>query len=189
MNEPLPVERPLVPHRSQIGCGGSCLRTVVGFAVIIGLILLFEPLRIQIQARLQAPDYATGILTVSGGLALDFMGGFGLFGAMSVVAFRTKQPGFGTGAAVLALIFLVVALAIGSQTWLDIVSTPATVRGTVTYHFVNTRRGNMTYCIQLNGTDYTTTSSVYAQIVDGRCAVLTYGPRTQVVTATAPCGP
>ena len=126
---------------------------------------------------------------MSGGLALDFMAGVALAGIMSVVAFSTRQPGFGTGAGLLALVFLVIALAIGTQTWLDVVSTPAVARGTVTYHFVNTRRGNATYYVRQNGTDYTATAAVYRQTVDGSCAVLTYGPRTKVVTATAPCGP
>jgi hypothetical protein len=108
---------------------------------------------------------------------------------MSVVAFTAKQPGFGTGAALLALVFLAIAVAIGTQTWLDVVSTPVTVRGTVNYHFVSTTRGQTTHYVQLNGVDYTTTPSAYKHIADGRCAVLTYGPRTKVVTATASCEP
>jgi hypothetical protein len=184
-----PSGRAPVPLGSRRSCGGGCLKTVVGFAIIFGLLLLLEPVRLQIQARLQRPDYATGILTVSGGLALDFMAGVLLVGVMSVVAFTAKQPGFGTGAALLALVFLAIAVAIGTQTWLDVVSTPVTVRGTVNYHFVSTTRGQTTHYVQLNGVDYTTTPSVYKHIADGRCAVLTYGPRTKVVTATASCEP
>ena len=160
---------------------------MAGFAIVIGAILFLQPVRLQIEGRLQAPDYATGILTVSGGLALDFLIGVLLLGVMSVAAFATKQRGFGTGAAVLALVFLIIAGALGSQTWLDVVSKPATVRGTVKYHFVNSVRGQTSYYVQLNGVDYPTTASVYKHIADGRCVALTYGPRTKVVTATAPC--
>lgn len=174
---------------SRRSCGGGCLRTVVGFAIIIGAVVLLEPVRVLVQARLQSADYATAILTVSGGFALDFMAGVLLVSLMSVVAFTTKQRRFGIGAALLAVVFLIVAVSIGTQTWLDMVSTPATVRGTVTYHFVNTKRGHPTYYVQMNGVDYTTTASLYKTIVDGHCAVLTYGPRTKVVTATAPCEP
>ena len=177
------------PPGGQRSCGGSCLRTIVGFAIIIGLIILLQPLRAQIQARLEAPDYATGILTVSGGLALDFMAGFLLAGIMSAVAFGTRQRVFGTGSALLALVFLLIAVSVGTQTWLDLISTPATVRGTVTYHFVDSKRGHTSYYVKMNSTAYPTTPIVYGQIVDGRCAILTYGIRTKVVTAIAPCGP
>lgn len=170
-------------------CGGGCLRAVAGVAVIAGLLVLYQPLHAQVSARLASPDYATGILTVSGGLALALMAGVALAGLMSLVAFSRKQPGFGIGSGLLALICLVIALSIGTQTWHDVVSTPAVARGTVTYHFVNTRRGYATYYVRQNGTDYTATAAVYGKTVDGRCAVLTYGPSTKVVTATAPCGP
>ncbi|GAC1340525.1 MAG: hypothetical protein NVSMB29_09510 [Candidatus Dormibacteria bacterium] len=162
---------------------------MIGLAVIIGLLILIEPVRARIAARLQAPDYATGIVTESGRTALYFVAGVVLLGAMSVAAFTSRQPGFGTVAGGLALLCAALAVWTGTQTWLDIASTPASIRGTVTYHFIDHRKGTVYRYVKLNGTDYPATPSVYAQTVDGRCAVLTYGPRTKVVTATAPCGP
>lgn len=184
----VPGQQP-VRTPGQRSCGGGCLRSVIGFAIIIGLILLVQPLRAQIQARLESPDYATGILTVSGGLALDFMAGVLLAGIMSAVAFGTRQTGFGTGSALLALVFLIIALSIGMQTWLDVISGPATVRGTVAYHFVDSKRGHTSYYLKLNAAAYPTTRVAYGQVVEGHCGILTYGARTKVVTAIAPCGP
>lgn len=155
--------------------------------MIIGLLILFEPARRTIVTRLQAPDYATGVLTESGGWALKILAGFVVGGLMSVVAFRTRQPGFGVVAGLFALACLAISLTIGTQTWLDAVGTPATTRGTVTYHFIDSRKGGATHYLQVNGNTYTATPGVYRQTVDGQCAVLTYGPRTKVVTATFPC--
>ena len=183
------ADHPSVPRGGRRSCWVGCLRPIVGLAAILGLLILFQPLHAQLAARLNATDYATGIVTVSGRYALYFLAGVALLGAMSVAAFSTRQPGFGTGAALLAGVCLALAIWVGAQTWLDVVSTPATVRGTVTYHFVDHRKSTVTFYVQLNGTNYPATPSVYRHTIDGQCAVLTYGPRTKVVTATAPCSP
>ena len=190
MSQPQIGEVPFLPSDRRGGCGGGCLRSVIGFPILIAVIVTAALLHDRIVARLQAPDYTTGILAVSGGYALDFLIGFALIGFMSVIAFTTtKQRGAGVFTGLLALGCLAIALSIGSQTWLDLLSTPATVRGIVTRHTTHTPKGSVTYYLELAGSRYSATQSVYQQTVDGQCAILTYGPHTHVATTTAPCSP
>jgi len=187
-SEDRPVERPSGRQAGSRSCGGGCLRTVVGFAIIIGLLFLLAPLRAQIVARLQAPDYATGMIAEGGRLPLYFFFGVLFMAVASVATFTSRQRGAAIGSALLAVGFLALSLWFGAQTWLDLVSTPATVRGTVTSHVSETSpKGTTFHYVDINGIRYQATDSAYRQTAEGRCAVLTYGPRTKVATAATPC--